>query len=174
MFDAIVKSSGWDDETAALQLLAHLEGDVFNVALSVPEVQRATQALTDHYRSPGRLAEYRRKFEIAVRRDEDGPSVFATELETFPIRAFGPLFTRHRSVEPVVPFAVVTTTPLAEVTVLEAVVRKLLGKTITGNEGPPTFTGPRLDTPIVTQPLPGTGRYSPDPSRPSRQFDCCG
>ena len=32
VFDAIVKSNGWDDDTAALQLLAHLEGDVLNVA----------------------------------------------------------------------------------------------------------------------------------------------
>ena len=26
VFDAIVKSNGWSDETAVLQLLAHLEG----------------------------------------------------------------------------------------------------------------------------------------------------
>ena len=35
VFDAIVKSNGWDDETAALQLLAHLEGHALNVALLV-------------------------------------------------------------------------------------------------------------------------------------------
>ena len=28
VFDAIAKSNGWDDETAALQLFAHLEGDL--------------------------------------------------------------------------------------------------------------------------------------------------
>ena len=33
VFDAIVLSNGWDDATAALQLLSHLEGDTLNVAL---------------------------------------------------------------------------------------------------------------------------------------------
>ena len=33
VFDAIVRSNGWDDATAALQLLSHLEGDVLNFAL---------------------------------------------------------------------------------------------------------------------------------------------
>ena len=37
VFDAIAKSNGWDYETAALQLFAHLEGDALNVALLVPE-----------------------------------------------------------------------------------------------------------------------------------------
>ena len=37
VFDAIVLSNGWDDATAALQLLSHLEGDTLNVALLVPE-----------------------------------------------------------------------------------------------------------------------------------------
>ena len=36
VFDAIVLSNGWDDATAALQLLSHLEGDALNVALFVP------------------------------------------------------------------------------------------------------------------------------------------
>ena len=36
MFDAIVLSNGWDDATASLQLLSHLEGDALNVALLVP------------------------------------------------------------------------------------------------------------------------------------------
>ena len=30
-------SNGWDDVTAALQLLSHLDGDALNVALLVPE-----------------------------------------------------------------------------------------------------------------------------------------
>ena len=60
VFDAIVQSNGWDDATAALQLLSHLEGDALNVALLVPESQQATHgrlsgALTEHYGSPGRL-----------------------------------------------------------------------------------------------------------------------
>ena len=37
VFDAIVQSNGWDDATAALQLLSHLEGDTLNVALLVAE-----------------------------------------------------------------------------------------------------------------------------------------
>ena len=32
-------SNGWDDATAALQLLSHLEGDALNVALLVPAPQ---------------------------------------------------------------------------------------------------------------------------------------
>ena len=36
VLDAIVLSNGWDDATAALQLLSHLEGDALNVALLVP------------------------------------------------------------------------------------------------------------------------------------------
>ena len=63
VFDAIVQLTGWDDATAALQLLSHLEGDALNVALLVPESKRATQielvgTLTAHYGSPGRLADY--------------------------------------------------------------------------------------------------------------------
>ena len=54
VFDAIAQSNGWDDTTAALQLLSHLEGDALNVALLVPETRWATQvglvgALTAHY-----------------------------------------------------------------------------------------------------------------------------
>ena len=37
VFDAIVLSNGWDDATAALQLLSHLQGGALNVALLVPE-----------------------------------------------------------------------------------------------------------------------------------------
>ena len=32
----IVRSNGWDNDTAALQLFSHLEGDALNVALLVP------------------------------------------------------------------------------------------------------------------------------------------
>ena len=59
IFEAIVCSNGWDDVTAALQLLSHLDGDALNVALLVPESQRAVpefliNSLSDHYNSPGR------------------------------------------------------------------------------------------------------------------------
>ena len=37
VFDAIVRSNGWDDATVILQLLSHLEGDALNVTLLVLE-----------------------------------------------------------------------------------------------------------------------------------------
>ena len=40
VFEAIACSNGWDEMTAALQLLAHLDGEALNVALLVPEGQR--------------------------------------------------------------------------------------------------------------------------------------
>ena len=36
VFEAIVCSNGWDDVTAALQLLSHLDGDALNIALQCP------------------------------------------------------------------------------------------------------------------------------------------
>ena len=93
VFEAIVRSNGWDDVTAALQLLSHLDGDAHNVALLVPESQRVlsgflVKSLSDHYSSPGRLAEYKRQFQRAFRRPGDHPSIFAIELETLARRAF--------------------------------------------------------------------------------------
>ena len=71
-FDAMVPSNGWDDATAALQLLSHLEGDTLNVALLVPMSRRTSRtglvdALSAHYGSPGRLADYRWQFEKTTR-----------------------------------------------------------------------------------------------------------
>ena len=65
VFDAIVLSNGWDDATAALQLLSHLQDDALSVALLLPMPRRVsrrelTDALSAHYGSPGRLAHYRR------------------------------------------------------------------------------------------------------------------
>ena len=40
VFEAIVCSNGWDDVTAALQLLSRLDGDALNFALLVPESRR--------------------------------------------------------------------------------------------------------------------------------------
>ena len=81
VFEAIVCSNGWDDVTAALQLLSHLDGDALNVALRV-------LSLSVHYSSPGRLAEYKHQFNRASRRPGDDPSIFAIELETLARRAF--------------------------------------------------------------------------------------
>ena len=93
MFAAFVCSNGWDGVTAALQLLSHLDGDALNVALLMPESQRVApgvliNSLSEHYGSPGRLAEYQRQFRRAFRRPDDDPSIFAIELETLARRAF--------------------------------------------------------------------------------------
>ena len=94
VFDTIVRSNGWDDATVALQLLSHLEGDAMNVALLVPEAKRAmwtglVGALTEHYGSPGRLADYLCQFERTTRREGEDPSKFAIALETLAVKAFG-------------------------------------------------------------------------------------
>ena len=94
VFDVILQSNEWDDPTAALQLLSHLEGDALNVVLLVPETQRAShddlvRALSAYYRSTGQLADYRRQFERITRRPEEDPSIFAVALETFAMNAFG-------------------------------------------------------------------------------------
>ena len=93
VFEAIVRSNGWDSVTAALQLLSHLDGDALNVVLLIPESQRMLpgflmNSLSDHYNSPGRLAEYKRQFQRAFRRPGDDPSIFAIELETLARRVF--------------------------------------------------------------------------------------
>ena len=72
VFEAIVRSNGWDNDTAALQLFSHLEGDALNVAHLVPLARQLSRsglvdALTAHYGSPGRLADYRRQFERTTR-----------------------------------------------------------------------------------------------------------
>ena len=86
-------SNGWDVVTAALQLLSHLDGDALNVVLLVPESQRVLsgdlmRSLSEHYGSPGRLADYKHQFRRAFRRPGDDPSVFTIELETLARRAF--------------------------------------------------------------------------------------
>ena len=94
VFDAIVLSNGWDDATAALQLLSHLEGDTLNVALLVPVPRRTLRvglvdALMEHYGLPGRLADYRRQFEKTTRTAGEDPSIFAIALEALAVKAFG-------------------------------------------------------------------------------------
>ena len=58
IFEAIVCSNGWDDVTAALQLLSHLDGDALNIALLIPESRRVVpgfliKSLSDQCTSPG-------------------------------------------------------------------------------------------------------------------------
>ena len=45
--------------------------------------------MNDYYGLSGRLVDYRRKFEKTVCRDSEDPSIFATELETLAVKAFG-------------------------------------------------------------------------------------
>ena len=92
VFDAIVRSNGWDNDTAALQLFSHLEGDALNVALLVSLSRRLSwtglvDALTAHYGSPGRLADYQRQFERTTRTVGEDSAIFATALETLAVKA---------------------------------------------------------------------------------------
>ena len=63
---AIVKSNGWSEKTAALQLFAHLKGEALNVALLLPRERRESwtglvSGLSAYYRSPVRLAVLRER-----------------------------------------------------------------------------------------------------------------
>ena len=89
-----MRLNGWDNDTAALQLFSHLEGDALNVALLVSISHRLSRtglmdAMSAHYGSPGRLADYRRQFERTTRTAGEDPSIFATALETLAVKAFG-------------------------------------------------------------------------------------
>ena len=86
---------------AALQLFAHLDGEALNVALPMPNGERAnweclSQGLSDYYNSPGRLAVFRRRFESATRRPGMDPATFAAELEILAVRGFGDMGKRVR------------------------------------------------------------------------------
>ena len=48
-----------------------------------------TDALSSHYGSPGRLANYSREFDKTVRKPGEDPSNFAITLETLAVKAFG-------------------------------------------------------------------------------------
>ena len=65
VFQASVRSNGWGNDTAALQLFSHLEGYALNVAHLVPLARWLSRsglvdALKAHYGSPWRLADHRR------------------------------------------------------------------------------------------------------------------
>ena len=99
MLEAIVCSNGWDDVTAALHLISHLDGNALDVALLVPESQRVKpgfliKSLSEHYNAPGRLAEYKSQFQRGVRHPGDDPSIFATELQTLARRCLWILILR--------------------------------------------------------------------------------
>ena len=93
VFDTIVRSNWWDDDTVALQLLSHIEGDALNVALLVPEAQRATRiglisALNDHCDSRGnwQINDVNSK-RLSVGTVWTRP--YSKSLETLAVKAFG-------------------------------------------------------------------------------------
>ena len=88
-----MKSNGWPEETAALQLFAHLKGEALNVALLLTKEKRESwtglvSGLSAYYQSPGKLAVLRRRFESAFRRPGLDPATFATELGILAIQGF--------------------------------------------------------------------------------------
>ena len=94
MVQAIVKSNGWSDETAALQLFAHLKGEALNVALLLTKQKRESWTglmcgLSAYYQSPGGLAGLRRRFESVFRQPGLDPATFATDLGILAIQGFG-------------------------------------------------------------------------------------
>ena len=71
-----------------------------NVALLVPEVKRTTWArligaLTEHYGSPGWLADYQRQFERTALREGEDPSIFAITLAVKAFSDMGPIARLH-------------------------------------------------------------------------------
>ena len=79
-------------------------GDALNVALLMPEGERAnregpSQGISNYCYSPGRLAEFRRKFESVTRRAGVDPATFATEFEILAVRGFGDMGTRARKLD---------------------------------------------------------------------------
>ena len=93
---AIVKSNGWPDKTAALQLFVHLKGEALDVVLLLKKKVRESwtglvQGLAAYYQSPGRLAGLRRQFAGALRHPGLDPATFATDLGMLAIQGFGDL-----------------------------------------------------------------------------------
>ena len=91
---AIIKSNGWSEETAALQLFVHLKGEALDVALLLKKKVRDTwtglvQGLEAYYLSPSRLAGMRRQFAGAFRHPGLDPATFATDLGMLAIQGFG-------------------------------------------------------------------------------------
>ena len=98
---AIVKSNGWSEETATLQLFAHLGGEALNVALlmskeKIEKWEGLSNGLPAYYNSPGRLAVFQRRFESTFRRPEMDPTMFTTELGILAARGFGDMGKRAR------------------------------------------------------------------------------
>ena len=96
-----MKSNGWPPDTAALQLFAHLDGEALQVALFLPDKIRdrrkdLVDKLSTYYKTPGRLAVFRRQFENVHRRPGSDPATFATELGMLALRRFSDMKEKAR------------------------------------------------------------------------------
>ena len=101
VFQAIMKSNGWSPDTAALQLFAHLDGEALQVALLLPDKIRdrwkdLVDTLSAYYKTPGRLAVFRRQFENAHRRPGSDPATFSTTLGMLALRGFSDMKEKAR------------------------------------------------------------------------------
>ena len=93
---AIVKSNGWPEEIAALQLFTHLKGEALNVALLLAKEERESwtglvDGLAAYYQSTGRLAALRKRISDAFRQPGLDPATYATNLGMLAIQGFGDL-----------------------------------------------------------------------------------
>ena len=88
MFDAIVRSNGWDDATVALQFLSHLEGDTLNIALLVTEIDEGHAGRTS-WDTNRTLRIIGPASGLSTGQDGEDPSIFAISLETLAVKAFG-------------------------------------------------------------------------------------
>ena len=93
VFQAIVKSNGWSSDTAALQLVTHLDGEALQVALLVLSRNKEgwreiADELSAYYNTPGRLAVFRRRFENGHRHPGSDSATFATELGALALHGF--------------------------------------------------------------------------------------
>ena len=77
----------YDDKGAKVQ-----SWEVWALLIPMPlqaSRKELTDALSSHYGSPGRLANYRREFDKTVRKRGEDLSNFAITLETLAVKAFG-------------------------------------------------------------------------------------
>ena len=82
----VPEAGGRNSESSRSRLGVGYGGDALNVALLMPEGERAnreglSRAVSNYYCSPGRLAVFRRKFESVTCRTGADPATFTTELE---------------------------------------------------------------------------------------------
>ena len=94
MFDVIALSNGWDDATAALQLLSHLQGDALSVALLMPMPHRASRKeLTDAlFLMMDHQVDWQATVVSLIKRNGNrvnDPATFGITLETLAVKAFG-------------------------------------------------------------------------------------